>query len=219
MQEIAHPIKYSVALFLTQISASANIASIRDPAKKESTMEKKMADTTVNITICPAALFQMGIVTILCDLTQPHPDVAIPPKAVNAAKRTEEGFAGNILCQPFVPAGQPPDIEEHIPKILLVYLFKVRHLLTSLSRSLIRLRKTKNLTKKFVKNFGSTTYLPILQDCRSAVFAVGRQIRLCSKRTIYNLYIRLQLYFSQVLELSFSPKYRSPFATASSSIA
>ena len=40
MQEIAHPIKYSVALFLTQISASANIASIRDPAKKESTMDE-----------------------------------------------------------------------------------------------------------------------------------------------------------------------------------
>ena len=123
--------------------------------------------------LCPAALFQMGIVTILCDLTQPHPDVAIPPKAVNAAKRTEEGFAGNILCQPFVPAGQPPNIEKHIPKIVLVYLFKVRHLLTSLSRSLIRLRKTKNLTKNFVKNFELTTYLPILQDCRSAVFAVG----------------------------------------------
>ena len=61
MQEIAHPIKYSVALFLTQISASANIASIRDPAKKESTMEKKMADATVNITICPAAFFTIFI--------------------------------------------------------------------------------------------------------------------------------------------------------------
>ena len=64
------------------------------------------------------------------------------------AKRTEEGFAGNILCQPFVPAGQPPDIEEHIPKIVPVYLFKVRHPLASLSCSLIRLRKAKNLTSK-----------------------------------------------------------------------
>lgn len=52
-----------------------------------------------------------------------------------------------LLCQPFVSAGQPPHIEEHIPKIVFVYLFKVRHLLTSLSRSLIRLRKSENLTR------------------------------------------------------------------------
>ena len=49
----------------------------------------------------------------------------------------------------------PPNIEEHIMKIVPVYLFKVRHLLTSLPRSYIRLRKLKNLTA-FLKIFWLT---------------------------------------------------------------
>lgn len=76
-----------------------------------------------------------GYSNSLCDLAQPHTDVAIAPETVDTPHSTEERFAGNILCQPFVPAGQPPDIEKYVPKIVPVYLFKVRHLLTSLPGS------------------------------------------------------------------------------------
>lgn len=45
----------------------------------------------------PAALFQVGIVTVLCNLTQPHANITVAAKSINALQRAKESLAGNIL--------------------------------------------------------------------------------------------------------------------------
>ena len=45
----------------------------------------------------PSALFQVGVVTVLCNLTQPHANITVAAKGINALQRAKERFAGNIL--------------------------------------------------------------------------------------------------------------------------
>ena len=45
----------------------------------------------------PAALFQVGVVTVLCNLTQPHANITVAAKGINALHRAKESLAGNIL--------------------------------------------------------------------------------------------------------------------------